>query len=183
MPLSEWGQTTADLRFVAPFIDRLTFSGHIVETGSESHRLRSTRTRGELLREPVDRRVHGPGIVENLQAEAIVLVGVLGPMGAASRLFPRAMTRRGVRMSSRTLAVPRARLDGGCGSGRSGKADDLSSVIDVDLVGRRRRAEPGHRRHIAADRVDESRADRRPDLAHRETPARRRAVQGRICRQ
>ena len=87
MPLSEWGQTTADLRFVAPFIDRLTFSGHIVETGSESHRLRSTRTRGELLREPVDRRVHGPGIVENLQAEAIVLVGVLGPMGAASRLF------------------------------------------------------------------------------------------------
>ena len=41
-PFSEWGQTFADPRLAAAVVDRLTFHAHIIETGSESYRLRVT---------------------------------------------------------------------------------------------------------------------------------------------
>ena len=42
-PFSEWGETFADPRLAAAVVDRLTFRAHIIETGSESYRLRVTR--------------------------------------------------------------------------------------------------------------------------------------------
>jgi DNA replication protein DnaC len=45
LPFSEWGQIVSDPRLVAAIVDRLTFNGHIVETGPDSYRLRSTRSR------------------------------------------------------------------------------------------------------------------------------------------
>ncbi|MDQ3306132.1 MAG: IS21-like element helper ATPase IstB [Actinomycetota bacterium] len=42
---SEWGQTFGDPRLAAAVVDRLTFRAHIVETGSDSYRLRSARAR------------------------------------------------------------------------------------------------------------------------------------------
>ena len=42
-PFSEWGQTFADSRLAAAVVDRLTFKAHIIETGSESYRLRLSR--------------------------------------------------------------------------------------------------------------------------------------------
>jgi DNA replication protein DnaC len=42
-PFSEWGKTFADPRLVAAVVDRVTFRAHIVETGTNSYRLRSTR--------------------------------------------------------------------------------------------------------------------------------------------
>jgi DNA replication protein DnaC len=45
LPFSEWGQIISDPRLVAAIVDRLTFNGHIIETGSDSYRLRSTRSR------------------------------------------------------------------------------------------------------------------------------------------
>lgn len=44
-PFSEWGQTFTDARLAAAVVDRLTFRAHILETGSESYRLRVTRAR------------------------------------------------------------------------------------------------------------------------------------------
>jgi DNA replication protein DnaC len=43
LPFSEWGSVIPDLRLVAAIVDRLTFHAHIIETGSDSYRLRSTR--------------------------------------------------------------------------------------------------------------------------------------------
>ncbi len=42
-PFSEWGETFADPRLAATVVDRITFRAHIIETGSESYRLRVTR--------------------------------------------------------------------------------------------------------------------------------------------
>jgi DNA replication protein DnaC len=42
-PFSEWGQTFVDPRLTAAVVDRMTFRAHILETGSASYRLRSTR--------------------------------------------------------------------------------------------------------------------------------------------
>ena len=42
---SEWGQTFTDPRLAAAVVDRLTFRAHIVETGTDSYRLRSARAR------------------------------------------------------------------------------------------------------------------------------------------
>jgi len=44
-PFSEWGQTFTDARLAAAVVDRLTFRAHIIETGSESYRLRVSRTK------------------------------------------------------------------------------------------------------------------------------------------
>jgi DNA replication protein DnaC len=44
-PFSEWGSTFSDPRLAAAVVDRLTFNAHILETGTDSYRLRSTRTR------------------------------------------------------------------------------------------------------------------------------------------
>ena len=43
LPFSEWGSIIADPRLVAAIVDRLTFHAHIIETGTESYRLRTTR--------------------------------------------------------------------------------------------------------------------------------------------
>jgi DNA replication protein DnaC len=45
LPFSEWGQVVTDPRLVAAIVDRVTFNGHIIETGSQSYRLRSTRAK------------------------------------------------------------------------------------------------------------------------------------------
>jgi DNA replication protein DnaC len=43
LPFSEWGQIIPDPRLVAAIVDRLTFHAHIIETGTDSYRLRTTR--------------------------------------------------------------------------------------------------------------------------------------------
>jgi len=45
LPFSEWGKVINDARLVAAIIDRLTFNAHIIETGSDSYRLRSTKAK------------------------------------------------------------------------------------------------------------------------------------------
>jgi DNA replication protein DnaC len=45
LPFSEWGGVIDDPRLVAAIVDRLTFNAHILETGSDSYRLRLTRER------------------------------------------------------------------------------------------------------------------------------------------
>ena len=45
LPFSEWGKVIPDARLVAAVIDRVTFNAHIIETGTESYRLRATRQR------------------------------------------------------------------------------------------------------------------------------------------
>ena len=43
-PFSEWGTTFTDPRLAAAVVDRLTFRAHIIQTGTDSYRLRATRT-------------------------------------------------------------------------------------------------------------------------------------------
>lgn len=45
LPFSEWGQVITDPRLVAAVVDRMTFRAQIIETGTESFRLRATRAR------------------------------------------------------------------------------------------------------------------------------------------
>jgi DNA replication protein DnaC len=47
LPFSEWAQIITDARLVAAVIDRLTFNAHIIETGTQSYRLRTTRSRNK----------------------------------------------------------------------------------------------------------------------------------------
>ena len=42
---SEWGATFTDPRLAAAVVDRLTFRAHIIETGTDSYRLRTSRAR------------------------------------------------------------------------------------------------------------------------------------------
>jgi len=42
-PFSEWGQTFSDPRLAAAVVDRLTFKAHLIETGTDSYRLRLSR--------------------------------------------------------------------------------------------------------------------------------------------
>ena len=44
LPFSEWGTVFPDPRLVAAIVDRVTFNAHIIETGTDSYRLRTTRT-------------------------------------------------------------------------------------------------------------------------------------------
>ena len=44
LPFSEWGTVIPDPRLVAAIVDRLTFNAHIIETGTNSYRLRTTKT-------------------------------------------------------------------------------------------------------------------------------------------
>ncbi len=41
----EWTSTFTDPRLCAAIVDRLTFDAHIIATGSDSYRLRTTKTR------------------------------------------------------------------------------------------------------------------------------------------
>jgi DNA replication protein DnaC len=45
----EWGRFFSDARLAAAVADRLTFKAHIIETGTESYRLRATRARATRL--------------------------------------------------------------------------------------------------------------------------------------
>jgi DNA replication protein DnaC len=45
LPFSEWGTVIPDPRLVAAIVDRVTFNAHILDTGTESYRLRTTKTR------------------------------------------------------------------------------------------------------------------------------------------
>ncbi len=42
-PFSEWGATFTDPRLAAAVVDRLTFNAHIINTGTNSYRLRTSR--------------------------------------------------------------------------------------------------------------------------------------------
>jgi len=44
LPFSEWGSVFADPRLVAAIVDRVTFNAHIIETGTQSYRLRTSKT-------------------------------------------------------------------------------------------------------------------------------------------
>jgi DNA replication protein DnaC len=44
-PFSEWGQTFTDPRLAAAVVDRMTFHAHILETGTDSYRLRTARAK------------------------------------------------------------------------------------------------------------------------------------------
>lgn len=44
LPFSEWGAVFPDPRLVAAIVDRVTFNAHILETGTESYRLRTSKT-------------------------------------------------------------------------------------------------------------------------------------------
>jgi len=44
-PFSEWGTTFTDPRLAAAVVDRLTFNAHILTTGTDSYRLRTTTSR------------------------------------------------------------------------------------------------------------------------------------------
>jgi len=44
LPFSEWGTVFPDPRLVAAIVDRVTFNAHILETGTESYRLRTSKT-------------------------------------------------------------------------------------------------------------------------------------------
>ena len=53
-PFSAWARPPADPRLAAAIVDRLTFHALIVETGSESSRLRATRSRKKGAPKPSD---------------------------------------------------------------------------------------------------------------------------------
>jgi len=44
LPFSEWGTVFPDPRPVAAIVDRVTFNAHILETGTQSYRLRTSKT-------------------------------------------------------------------------------------------------------------------------------------------
>jgi DNA replication protein DnaC len=44
LPFSEWGTVFPDPRLVAAIVDRVTFNSHILETGTQSYRLRTSKT-------------------------------------------------------------------------------------------------------------------------------------------
>lgn len=44
MPFSEWGSVFPDPRLVAAIVDRVTFKAHILETRTESYRLRTSKS-------------------------------------------------------------------------------------------------------------------------------------------
>ncbi|MDQ5975579.1 MAG: hypothetical protein QG661_2788 [Actinomycetota bacterium] len=44
LPFSEWGTVFPDPRLVAAIVDRVTFNAHIIETGTNSYRLRTSKT-------------------------------------------------------------------------------------------------------------------------------------------
>jgi DNA replication protein DnaC len=51
-PFSEWSTTFTDPRLAAAVVDRLTFRGHIIQTGTDSYRLRATRAARSTGRRP-----------------------------------------------------------------------------------------------------------------------------------
>jgi DNA replication protein DnaC len=52
LPFSEWGTVFPDPRLVAAIVDRVTFNAHILETGTQSYRLRTSKTTNRRKRTP-----------------------------------------------------------------------------------------------------------------------------------
>jgi DNA replication protein DnaC len=50
LPFSEWGTVFPDPRLVAAIVDRVTFNAHILETGTQSYRLATSKTAGRARR-------------------------------------------------------------------------------------------------------------------------------------
>jgi len=44
LPFSEWGAVFPDPRLVAAIVDRVTYNAHILETGTQSYRLATSKT-------------------------------------------------------------------------------------------------------------------------------------------
>jgi DNA replication protein DnaC len=60
LPFSEWGTIIPDPRLVAAIVDRVTFNAHIIETGTDSYRLRTTKTRTRRKLPSASNRPHPP---------------------------------------------------------------------------------------------------------------------------
>ena len=50
LPFSEWGSVFPDPRLVAAIVDRVTFNAHILETGTQSYRLRTSKNTARTKR-------------------------------------------------------------------------------------------------------------------------------------
>jgi DNA replication protein DnaC len=50
LPFSEWGTVFPDPRLVAAIVDRVTFNAHILETGTQSYRLRTSKNTARTKR-------------------------------------------------------------------------------------------------------------------------------------
>jgi DNA replication protein DnaC len=64
LPFSEWGSVFPDPRLVAAIVDRVTFHAHILETGTQSYRLRTTKTTSRT-KNPPDQQPGGAEIRAN----------------------------------------------------------------------------------------------------------------------
>src|SRR5215216_2870353 len=62
LPFSEWGTIIPDPRLVAAIVDRVTFNAHIIETGTDSYRLRTTKARTRRKPAGTSNRPHPPPI-------------------------------------------------------------------------------------------------------------------------
>ena len=51
-PLSGWTKTFTDPRLCAAIVDRLTYGGHIINTGTQSYRLAHARKRAAAANPP-----------------------------------------------------------------------------------------------------------------------------------
>jgi DNA replication protein DnaC len=61
-PFSEWGRTFTDPRLAAAVVDRLTFHAHIIQTGTDSYRLRTSRT---AKKQPAPQTRPSPSTMDN----------------------------------------------------------------------------------------------------------------------
>ena len=77
LPFSEWGTVFPDPRLVAAIVDRVTFNAHILETGTQSYRLTTSKTTS-AANSPAGPRIHDDGGAKLLddthQAPLAVLV-------------------------------------------------------------------------------------------------------------
>ena len=71
---AEWGTVIPDPRLVAAIVDRLTFHAHIIETGTASYRLRTTRAT-KPARRPPDRTPGHPPAATNVGPDQSIKVG------------------------------------------------------------------------------------------------------------
>ena len=72
-PFSEWGNTFTDPRLAAAVVDRLTFNAHIIQTGTNSYRLTSTRSQERSRQHLTDPRV-GPNQASTVGPNQLVIL-------------------------------------------------------------------------------------------------------------
>jgi hypothetical protein len=110
LPFSEWGTIFPDPRLAAAIVDRLTFNGHIIETGTTSYRLAHGRAARAAKRggQPGGRSVDRPGFGGGCDSTRPT---VLWPLIDSSPVVPRwpaaAPEREGVNLE-RPQAEPLA---------------------------------------------------------------------------